>query len=114
MDRVSDSETEAPSEAGGGPGVPFETTVPPTRRQSSAELTGTPFAPADRMHFPDDDTLSRWLRVVDWGLGLAEQAALFVVLGAVVLTAAAAALSDRVLGVPLGRWWFDVVRGGTF
>lgn len=94
--------------------VPFETTVPPTRRQSTAGLAGAPAAPADRLRFPDDDTLSRWLRIADWGFGLAEQAALFVVLGAVVLTAAAAALSDRVLGVPLGRWWFDIVRGGTF
>jgi TRAP-type C4-dicarboxylate transport system permease small subunit len=114
MHRVSDSETEAATGSGGSPGVPFETTVPPTRRQPSAELTGTPFAPADRLRFPDDDTLSRWLRVADWGLGIGEQAALFVVLGAVVLTAAAAALSDRVLGVPLGPWWFDIVRGGTF
>jgi TRAP-type C4-dicarboxylate transport system permease small subunit len=116
MNRVSDSETEAEaaSDSGAGPGVPFETTVPPTRRQSSSELTGTPSAPADRLRFPDDDTLSRWLRVTDWGIGLAEQAALFVVLGAVVLTAAAAALSDRVLHAPLGPWWFDIVRGGTF
>jgi TRAP-type C4-dicarboxylate transport system permease small subunit len=106
-------EAEADADVG-EPGVPLETTVPPTRRQSTAGLAGAPASPADRLRFPDDDTLSRWLRVVDWGLGLAEQAALFVVLGAVVLTAAAAALSDRVLGVPLGRWWFDIVRGGTF
>jgi TRAP-type C4-dicarboxylate transport system permease small subunit len=118
MHRVSDSDPEAAndaaSEAGDGAGVPFETTVPPTRRQSTGELTGAPFAPADRLRFPDDDTLSRWLRVTDWGIGLVEQAALFVVLGAVVLTAAAAALSDRVVGVPFGPWWFDIVRGGTF
>jgi len=107
----SSSEAEA---AGGDSAVPFETTVPPTRRQSTAGLAGAPAAPADRLRYPDDDTLARWLRVVDWGLGVAEQAALFAVLGAVVLTAAAAALSDRVLGVPLGRWWFDIVRGGTF
>ena len=94
--------------------MPFETTVPPTRRQSTAGLAGAPASPADRLRFPDDDTLSRWLRIADWGLGLAEQAALFVVLAAVVLTAASAALSDRLLHVPLGRWWFDIVRGGTF
>jgi TRAP-type C4-dicarboxylate transport system permease small subunit len=47
-------------------------------------------------------------------LGVAEQAVLFVLLGAVVVTAASAALSDRVLGVQFGRWWFDIVRGGTF
>jgi TRAP-type C4-dicarboxylate transport system permease small subunit len=134
MDRVSDSvdgdgtrgeasgspsdppdRAPAPTEpGGGGSGVPFEATVPPTRRQSTAGLAGTPAAPADRLRFPDDDTLSRWLRVADWGLGLVEQAALFVVLAAVVLTAASAALSDRLLHVPLGRWWFDIVRGGTF
>jgi TRAP-type C4-dicarboxylate transport system permease small subunit len=108
------AETEARAEAVDSGGVPFETTVPPTRRQSTAGLAGAPAAPADRLRFPDDDTLARWLRVTDWGLGVAEQAALFVVLGAVVLTAAAAALSDRMLGVPLGRWWFDIVRGGTF
>src|SRR3954470_10591681 len=134
MDRVSDSvdgdgtrgeasgspsdppdRAPAPTEpGGGGSGVPFEATVPPTRRQSTAGLAGTPAAPADRLRFPDDDTLSRWLRVADWGLGLVEQAALFVVLAAVVLTAASATLSDRLLHVPLGRWWFDIVRGGTF
>jgi TRAP-type C4-dicarboxylate transport system permease small subunit len=47
-------------------------------------------------------------------LGAGEQAVLFALLAAVVLTAASAALSDRVLGIRLGRWWFDIVRGGTF
>jgi TRAP-type C4-dicarboxylate transport system permease small subunit len=92
------------------PGVPVETTVPPTRRQSSAGITEAAHAPA----FPDDGPVSTWLRSVDRALGAAEQGVLFVLLGAVVITAAAAALSDRVLGVPLGRWWFDIVRGGTF
>lgn len=35
-------------------------------------------------------------------------------LAVVVVVAATAALSDRIAGAPLGRWWFDVVRGGTF
>jgi len=90
--------------------VKFEDTVPPTRRQSSASIAEASHRPA----FPDDGPVAAWLRSVDRALGTAEQAALFVVLGAVVLTAASAALSDRVLGVPLGRWWFDIVRGGTF
>lgn len=64
--------------------------------------------------FPDDGPLSSWLRRADRALGLAEQAALVILLAAVVTTAAAAALSDRVLAIRLGRWWFDVVRGGTF
>jgi TRAP-type mannitol/chloroaromatic compound transport system permease small subunit len=116
-DAAGPDRAPAPTEAGAGAsssGVPFETTVPPTRRQSTDGLTGAPYPPANRLRFPDDDALSRWLRIADWGLGLAEQGALFAVLGVVVLTAAAAALSDRVLGIPLGRWWFDIVRGGTF
>lgn len=58
--------------------------------------------------------MSSWFRRADKVLGTGEQAVLFVLLGAVVLTAASAALSDRVLGIRLGRWWFDIVRGGTF
>lgn len=96
--------------------------MPPTRRQSSAGLgeaahpAPAAAAPAhgDPERFPDDGALARWLRQADRLLGTAEQVVLFAILGAVVVTAAAAALSDRVLGVPLGRWWFDVVRGGTF
>ena len=98
-------------------GVPIESTVPPTRRQPSAGLpdAASPIGAAgDPVDFPDDSRLARWLRSADRVLGHAEQAALFGLLGAVVLTAAAAALSERVLGVPLGRWWFDIVRGGTF
>ncbi len=103
--------------------IPIETTVPPTRRQ-----TASPFADPEppELHglhdplagpppaFPDDGPVSGWLRKADHALGVGEQALLFVLLGAVVLTAASAALSDRLLGVRLGRWWFDIVRGGTF
>jgi len=64
--------------------------------------------------FPDDGPLASWLRKADDALGVGEQGVLFCLLGAVVLTAAAAALSDRVLGIRFGRWWFDIVRGGTF
>lgn len=64
--------------------------------------------------FPDDGPLSRSVRLVDHALGMLEQALLFALLAAVVLTAAAAALSDKVLHDPIGRWWFTIVRGGTF
>lgn len=104
MSEPADGEGDAPA------GVPVETTVPPTRRQSSAGIAEADHPPL----FPDDGPLSAWLRGVDRALGTAEQGVLFALLAAVVLTAAAAALSDRVLHVPLGRWWFDIVRGGTF
>ncbi len=54
------------------------------------------------------------MRVVDNTLGRIEQGLLFALLAAVVLTAASAALSDKLFGHHLGRWWFTVVRGGTF
>jgi TRAP-type C4-dicarboxylate transport system permease small subunit len=69
---------------------------------------------ASGAHFPDDGLLSRWVRIVDNWIGRGEQAALVFVLAAVVFTAAAAALSDKILGEHLGRWWFTTVRGGTF
>jgi len=105
---VLDDDGDEPGEAAGA--VKFEDTVPPTRRQSSAELAEA----AQRPPFPDDGAVSSWLRSVDRALGTAEQGVLFALLAAVVVTAAAAALSDRVLHVALGRWWFDIVRGGTF
>lgn len=64
--------------------------------------------------FPDDGPISRFVRIVDNTLGRIEQALLFALLAAVVLTAASAAISDKVLGHHMGRWWFTVVRGGTF
>jgi TRAP-type C4-dicarboxylate transport system permease small subunit len=65
-------------------------------------------------HFPDDGQVARYVRVVDNMVGRIEQALLFALLAAVVLTAASAAFYDKVLGTHLGRWWFTVVRGGTF
>ena len=65
-------------------------------------------------HFPDDGDVSRYVRIVDNQVGRIEQAILFALLAAVVLTAAGAALSDKVFGHHMGRWWFTVVRGGTF
>lgn len=64
--------------------------------------------------FPDDGPLSHNVRAVDGWLGNIEQVLLFALLAAVVLTAASAALSDKLFHHALGRWWFDVVRGGTF
>jgi TRAP-type C4-dicarboxylate transport system permease small subunit len=68
----------------------------------------------DASAYPDDGPLSRGMRTVDRALGKLEQVVLFLLLGAVVITAATAALSDRLVGHHLGRWWFDIVRGGTF
>jgi TRAP-type C4-dicarboxylate transport system permease small subunit len=117
--------------------VPREAVVPPTRRHDAppkrrsredqddrgdreaveepASSLVLPVAQlTDASAFPDDGPLSRSLRRADRALGNAEQAVLFALLGAVVVTAAAAALSDRLLHHHLGRWWFDIVRGGTF
>lgn len=102
----------APADAGSG--VPVEAAVPPTRRQPSVHPPDAMTALAGEPQFPDDGPTARWLRGVDRALGTAEQGVLFALLAAVVVTAAAAALSDRVLRIPLGRWWFDIVRGGTF
>jgi TRAP-type C4-dicarboxylate transport system permease small subunit len=98
---------EAPAAAPVGEPASFDAEVPQTRRQSAAAIAHPP-------QFPDDGALSGWLRRADRALGTGEQALLFGLLSLVVLTAATAALSDRVLHVDLGRWWFDVVRGGTF
>jgi TRAP-type C4-dicarboxylate transport system permease small subunit len=68
----------------------------------------------DLPSFPDDGALSGLVRKVDGYVGLIEQGILFVLLAAVVLTAAMAAIYDKVLHEHLGRWWFTVVRGGTF
>jgi TRAP-type C4-dicarboxylate transport system permease small subunit len=89
-----------PADADGGPAQPLA---------APAALPAASIAA-----FPDDGPVSGRLRRADHYLGSAEQAVLVFLLAAVVLTAAAAALSDRLLGVRLGRWWFDVVRGGTF
>lgn len=63
---------------------------------------------------PDDSPLSRAVRIGDHVIGFVEQGILFALLMAVVLTAAASALSEKVLHDPMGRWWFTVVRSGTF
>lgn len=66
------------------------------------------------LQYPDDGPLSKTVRLIDKIFGYILQAQLCVLLAAVVLTAAAAALSDKVFHHPLGRWWFTTVRSGTF
>lgn len=120
---------DGPSADAGASAVPIEAALPPTRQQAAPAVaptgeapgpTGTavdplPSSPADDvLRFPDDGPVSGWLRRADKALGVAEQAVLFGLLGVVVVTAASAALSDRLLGIRFGRWWFDIVRGGTF
>ncbi|MDB4957560.1 MAG: hypothetical protein JWO36_5129 [Myxococcales bacterium] len=93
--------------------------VPPTRKHDA--LPVEPPARESNLNiaieparFPDDGALAQLVRKVDHGFGAAEQAVLFALLATVVLTAASAAISDKVLHDQLGRWWFAVVRGGTF
>ena len=64
--------------------------------------------------FPDDGAVASGTRSADRALGLIEQGFLFLLLVIIVCTASAAALSDKLAGHHLGRWWFTVVRGGTF
>lgn len=64
--------------------------------------------------FPDDDAVASGTRSVDRALGLVEQAFLFLLLVIIVCVASTAALSDKLAGHHIGRWWFTVVRGGTF
>jgi len=85
----------------------------PPRRDSHLSLDNIPVG------FPDDGNVSRLVRKVDNYLGLIEQGFLFALLAAVVIVASVAAIWDKlhqhhVLDQPLGRWWFTVVRGGTF
>ncbi len=64
--------------------------------------------------FPDDDAVASGTRSADRALGLVEQAFLFLLLCTIVVVASTAALSDKLAHHHLGRWWFTVVRGGTF
>jgi TRAP-type mannitol/chloroaromatic compound transport system permease small subunit len=82
-------------------------TEPPVR---SSHLSMDDLKPS----FPDDSAASALVRKIDDGVGMIEQGLLFGLLAAVVLTAATAAIYDKVLHEHLGRWWFTVVRGGTF
>ncbi len=94
--------------------------VPPTRKH---ELPTEGEPPVRESHlsldniavsFPDDGPLSRGIRSLDDLIGRVEQTVLFALLATVVVVAASAALSDKLFHHQFGRWWFTIVRGGTF
>ena len=64
--------------------------------------------------FPDDDKLTRTLRLVDHRIGVIEQGLVFGLLLLVVFVASWAAIHDKITTDHLGRWWHYIVRGGTF
>jgi TRAP-type C4-dicarboxylate transport system permease small subunit len=95
--------------------------VPPTRKHEALPPADEPPARISHLSievepskFPDDGPASKLIRKIDHVFGSVEQAVLFGLLAAVVLTAATAALSDKIAHHHIGRWWFTVVRGGTF
>ena len=95
--------------------------VPATRRhESQPEMDVGPASRGSEikldapMTYPDDGAVSGLVRKVDVGVGLLEQGVLFFLLASVVVTASMAAIYDKVLHEHLGRWWYTVVRGGTF
>lgn len=90
--------------------------IPPTRKHEALEPAPreSHLSLENATTFPDDGTLSRQLRTIDRRLGDIEQGVLFALLAIIVVTASLAALSDKLLHHQLGRWWFTVVRGGTF
>jgi len=111
---VSDKKDDPPGEA-------KVEEVPPTRRhESQPEMDvgpssrGSEIAMDAPITYPDDGAVSGMIRKVDNGVGMVEQAFLFFLLVTIVLTASAAALGDKLFGIHLGRWWFHVVRSGTF
>jgi TRAP-type C4-dicarboxylate transport system permease small subunit len=94
--------------------------IPPTRKHEAPPPEEPP-ARSSRLSiemepekFPDDGPLARSIRIFDHVLGNVEQGLLFGLLAIVVLVAATAALSDKIGGHQLGRWWHYIVRGGTF
>lgn len=89
--------------------------IPPTRKHETEPRPRESNLSLDNIvRFPDDGPVSRALRSFDNRLGSLEQAVLFALLATVVLVAASAAFSDKVLHHQLGRWWYTIVRGGTF
>jgi TRAP-type C4-dicarboxylate transport system permease small subunit len=80
-------------------------TQPPVR-ESALQIEPPP-------SFPDDGPLSKSVRRFDHYIGLAEQAALFLILAIVILVASTHAIKEK--ATHLGLWWSaDVIRGGTF
>ncbi len=112
--------TDKPDDDGVAPEVPHTSpgpaasTPPPDAAAEPPARESLLSIEPNAAHFPDDGAVSHYVRVVDNTVGRIEQALLFALLAAVVLTAASAALSDKLFHHHLGRWWFTVVRGGTF
>jgi TRAP-type C4-dicarboxylate transport system permease small subunit len=94
--------------------------VPPTRKHEAVPDAEPPARVShvsidvEPAKFPDDGALSQIVRKIDHALGSVEQGVLFGLLAVVVLVAAGAALSDKVVHHQVGRWWHYIVRGGTF
>nr|HEX4317458.1 TRAP transporter small permease [Kofleriaceae bacterium] len=83
------------------------TGMSPQSRDSAVSLPGV-------QAYPDDGPLSSAMRRADHILGVCEQALLCALLASVVIVAASATLSDKLFHYAIGRWWFTVVRDGTF
>jgi TRAP-type C4-dicarboxylate transport system permease small subunit len=88
--------------------------VPPTRQHEVPAERPSGLSLTPPVTYPNDGPISARMRSADGYLGIVEQVILVAILASVVCTAAAAAISDKVFGHQLGRWWFDIVRGGTF
>ena len=96
-------------------GVPKgEAIIPATRpHESQPGIRPSALAIEPPPQFPDDGPLSKSIRKLDHYIGIAEQAALFLVLMIVVVVAASHAIKEKI--THLGLWWSaDVIRGGTF
>lgn len=63
--------------------------------------------------YPDDGPVAGTVRRIDHYAGLIEQAVLFAIFVAVVVTGTAQAISTKLFQTSL-LWSFDIVRGGTF
>jgi len=84
--------------------------VPPTRQHEVPAERPSGLSLTPPVTYPNDGPVSARMRRADGYLGIVEQVILVSILASVVCTAAAAAISDKVFGHQLGRWWFDIVR----
>jgi TRAP-type C4-dicarboxylate transport system permease small subunit len=110
--------SEQPDEPEGDGTPDQKVDVPPTRKhelpdESKARTSQLSIAMAPPQ-YPDDGVVARAIRKIDHRIGSVEQGLLFALLAIVVLVAATAAVSDKLGGHQLGRWWHYIVRGGTF
>ncbi len=101
--------------------VEKESDVPPTRR-SSVPVDKTdepPLRPSAAVldpgpqNYPDDSAVSSRIRKLDHLAGMAEQIALFALLGIIVIVATVQAFATKLFSHSF-IWSFDVVRAGTF